>query len=154
MRFVMGESFLIILDQADKRALPGGLGVAQTATRDPPALMRAASLRSGCCGLLKQGNGSAPAVFCHARNKWSQLSERRQGIHARYRRRAAGNRARKIAMPFGLSQIRDQARAPALQRCPVRNSTSHSATTAAINSDTADVCCLCGSLMRCSFSLL
>src|SRR5678815_4488959 len=38
MRLVMGESFLIILDQAVERALPGGLGVAQTATRGPLAL--------------------------------------------------------------------------------------------------------------------
>lgn len=45
-------------------------------------------------------------------------------------------------------------RASMPQRCPVRNSTSQRARTAAINSDMADVCCLPGSFMLRSFSSL
>ena len=98
----------------------------------------------------QKGKGSA-ALFFQPEQNGARAKSARVQAHFRPQCLEPGLL---IPVPIGLSPIREQTRASALQRWPIRNSTSHRATTAAINSDTAEVCCLRGSLMLRSFSCL
>jgi hypothetical protein len=148
----MGESVAPVRNRRG-RAQSRRLRLMQIVARGPSARKRALIFAPQ----VYRANVAAFSKGANRQHRFSQQEQRAAHastsacIHT-HLRRVWREPALPIPVPCGLSPIGDRTRAPAPQRWPIRNSTSHRATTAAISSDTAEVCCLRGSLMLRSFS--